>query len=40
MPEAPEYSRHVNMWGPQMEACEYVGHPFYQGVKTIVITLL
>ena len=25
---------------PKMEACEYVGHPFYQGVNAIVITLL
>ena len=38
--------RPLNIWGlwicgaPQMEACEYVGHPFYQGVNAIVITLL
>ena len=23
-----------------MEACEYVGHPFYQGVNAILITFL
>ena len=39
-PEAPEYLRPVNMWGTPLEACEYVGHPFYQGVNAIVITLL
>ena len=32
MPEAPEYLRPLNMWAPAMEAGEYVGHPFYQGV--------
>ena len=28
------------MWGPQMEAPEYVGHPFYQWVNAILISLL
>ena len=38
--------RPLNIWGlwicgaPQMEACEYMGHPFYQGVNAIVITHL
>ena len=39
-PEAPEYLRPVNIWGPQMETCEYVGYPFYQGVNYILIAFL
>ena len=38
--EALEYSRPVNMWSLQIEACAYVRHPFYHGVIVIVVALL